>query len=294
MPSAMIRAMHTADTSKLPKLLLLGVASATLAIGAASAASRRRHDRTPCRPAPAHTEAEHTMDSAPARSRSMAPLKRARRGRGILHGRGRGDRRVQLGGRGADRARRSRRSSPRRPKRSRSAVDDCHRQRRGRARRPGVRRAVRGDVRLRAGQLRIRRAQRRRCRSTPSAASPKRCRRDRPSSRLENIGEEVHEIIIVRINDDVTLDPRRAARPARRGIGHDGHARPAVRRLPWHGQSTIVDLTPGRYVAICFFPEGATPMFEQMMAAEEGRRGRPDGRPRGRRGSAPTGPNTRT
>ena len=39
--------------------------------------------------------------------------------------------------------------------------------------------------------------------------------------------------------------------------------------FPETSQSTVLDLTPGRYVAICFFPEGATPeVFEQMMAAE--------------------------
>jgi len=33
---------------------------------------------------------------------------------------------------------------------------------------------------------------------------------------------------------------------------------------------TVVEFTPGRHVALCFFPQGTTPeVFEQMMAAEE-------------------------
>ena len=49
--------------------------------------------------------------------------------------------------------------------------------------------------------------------------------------------------------------------------------------FPGTSQSTVLDLTPGRYVAICFFPQGATPeVFEQMMAAEEAAEGSiPDG-----------------
>ena len=64
--------------------------------------------------------------------------------------------------------------------------------------------------------------------------------------------------------------------------------------FPGTSQSTLFDLTPGRYVAICFFPQGATPeVFEQMMAAEEAAAGSiPDGSApadSAAEGSAPTG-----
>ena len=41
----------------------------------------------------------------------------------------------------------------------------------------------------------------------------------------EAIGEEVHEMIIVRINDDVTLDAGGDPRPPGGGAGHDGDVR---------------------------------------------------------------------
>ena len=55
--------MTTADTSRLPKLLLVGVASATLAIGASTAASASTGTTEPADDMTAHTEAEHTMDT---------------------------------------------------------------------------------------------------------------------------------------------------------------------------------------------------------------------------------------
>ena len=60
--------------------------------------------------------------------------------------------------------------------------------------------------------------------------------------------------------------------------------------LPGTTHSTVLDLSaPGRYVAICFFPEGTTPeVFEQMMAAEAAAEGSiPDGS--APEGSAPMG-----
>ena len=58
--------MHTADTSKLPKLLLLGVASATLANSAPPApGGGGGRLRTPGRHDTGAHRAEHTMDSAP-------------------------------------------------------------------------------------------------------------------------------------------------------------------------------------------------------------------------------------
>ena len=55
--------MHKANTALLPKLLLVGVASATLAIGASAAVSASTGTTEPTDDTTAHTEAEHTMDT---------------------------------------------------------------------------------------------------------------------------------------------------------------------------------------------------------------------------------------
>ena len=101
----------------------------------------------------------------------------------------------------------------------------------------------------------------------------------------EATGEEVHEIIFFRINDDVTLTlDEILALPEEEQQAMSTFAGGMFGIFPGTSQSTVIDLTPGRYVALCFFPEGATPeVFEQMMAVEQAAEGSiPDG-------SAPTG-----
>jgi hypothetical protein len=106
----------------------------------------------------------------------------------------------------------------------------------------------------------------------------------------EAVGEEVHEMIIVRINDDVTLSlDELLALPEEESNAMVTDFGFLFGIYPGTSQSTLLDFTPGRYVAICFFPQGATPeVFEQMMAAEEGAEGSvpPGTAPEG---SAPTG-----
>jgi hypothetical protein len=106
----------------------------------------------------------------------------------------------------------------------------------------------------------------------------------------EATGEEVHEIIIVRINDDVTLTlDELLALPEEESNTMVTEFGGMFGIFPGTSQSTLLDFTPGRYVALCFFPEGATPeMFEQMMAAEAAAEGSiPTGSLA--EGSAPTG-----
>ena len=86
---------------------------------------------------------------------------------------------------------------------------------------------------------------------------------------LENIGEEVHEIIIVRVNDGVDLTaeellalPEEEAFASVTEVG-------GTFAMPGGIGHTVVDLQPGRHLALCFIPEGTTPeVLEQMMAAE--------------------------
>ena len=88
---------------------------------------------------------------------------------------------------------------------------------------------------------------------------------------LENIGEQVHEIAIYRINDDVTLTieellalPEEEAESMVTFLGENF-------AFPGEAGHKVVDFTAGRHVALCFIPEGTTAEnFEQMIAEEEG------------------------
>lgn len=77
--------------------------------------------------------------------------------------------------------------------------------------------------------------------------------------RAENIGEEVHELVLIRINDGVeeTLEEL-LEMPEEESDALIGFAG-IVFLFPGATGNLVADLTPGRYVAICFLPEGATP-----------------------------------
>ena len=102
---------------------------------------------------------------------------------------------------------------------------------RRRARRPGVRRAVRRHVRLPAGQLRVRRGRRLRSGVRLCGAAGRIARRpDHPPAREHRrTGPRADPDADQRRRD---LEPRRTARPAGRGVQHDGHAGRLPLRLP--------------------------------------------------------------
>jgi hypothetical protein len=84
---------------------------------------------------------------------------------------------------------------------------------------------------------------------------------------LENAGEQVHEFAVMRINDDVTLTVEELlALPEEEA---QTMVTPAAFAFAFPGTVAFAtaDLTPGRYVALCFLPEGATP--EVLMQLEE-------------------------
>jgi hypothetical protein len=84
---------------------------------------------------------------------------------------------------------------------------------------------------------------------------------------LENVGEQVHELMVMRINNDVTLSVDEIlALPEEES---QTMVTPAAFAFTFPGtvDFVTVDLAPGRYVALCFLPEGATP--EVVMQLEE-------------------------
>lgn len=86
---------------------------------------------------------------------------------------------------------------------------------------------------------------------------------------LENIGEEVHEVAIMRINDDVTLSVEEIlALPEEEAMTMTTFTGMAF-AFPGTTGQTVVDLTPGRYVALCFLPQGATPEIISQMGGPE-------------------------
>ena len=86
--------------------------------------------------------------------------------------------------------------------------------------------------------------------------------------RVENLGTEVHELVLIGIKDGVpaTLDEL-IALPEEESAALINFVGVAF-AYPGTSGSLVADLTPGRYVAICFLPTGATP--ELMSQAPEG------------------------
>ena len=86
----------------------------------------------------------------------------------------------------------------------------------------------------------------------------------------ENIGEEVHEIFVLRVNDDVTLSAEEiAALPEEELFSMVTFVGGVSPFPPGETSAAPLNLTPGRHIALCFIPQGTTPeVFEQMMAAE--------------------------
>jgi hypothetical protein len=75
---------------------------------------------------------------------------------------------------------------------------------------------------------------------------------------FSNEGEELHEIGLIRINDDVDLSleellqlPEEQAMTMAQFVG-------AAFAAPGEADTTYLDLEPGRYGAVCFIPQGTT------------------------------------
>ncbi|MDQ3176328.1 MAG: hypothetical protein M3Q72_02115 [Actinomycetota bacterium] len=91
-----------------------------------------------------------------------------------------------------------------------------------------------------------------------------------------NEGTELHEIVMLKKKDGVSLSfeeilamPEKKARRQVEGAG-------GAFAMPGETGHTVVDLTAGDYLAICFIPVGTTP---EKMSEMEGQEGPPEGQP---------------
>jgi hypothetical protein len=84
---------------------------------------------------------------------------------------------------------------------------------------------------------------------------------------FSNQGGEEHELILVRINDDVTESIEELAQLPEEEAFQKVQPMGFAMAAPGESAQTFVDLEPGRYGTLCFFPVGSTP--EALAAAEE-------------------------
>lgn len=90
--------------------------------------------------------------------------------------------------------------------------------------------------------------------------------------RMDNQGDEVHEAVLLRINDDVELSVDELLELPEAQAEQSTEFRGVVFAPPGEQASAVVDLDEGRYVAICFIPVGTTSLED---AGPEGGGGPP-------------------
>lgn len=83
---------------------------------------------------------------------------------------------------------------------------------------------------------------------------------------LDNQGTEVHEIAVLRINDDVDLSVAELLELPEEEAQSMVEFKGVVFAAPETSSSAVVDLETGRYAFVCFIPVGATSMdmFEEV------------------------------
>lgn len=85
---------------------------------------------------------------------------------------------------------------------------------------------------------------------------------------LRNEGSEFHHIVLVRINDGVTEDIEELLELPDEEVFTKITPLGEASAFPGTTGSGVIDFQPGRHVALCFIPQGATP--ENMAAVESG------------------------
>lgn len=95
---------------------------------------------------------------------------------------------------------------------------------------------------------------------------------------LDNAGEELHQIMLLRLDDGVTDTVEALAALPEDAVMAKGEPMGMSFAFPGQQGFGTMSLTPGRYVALCFIPVGTTPeAIEEMESA--GAEGPPDSAP---------------
>jgi hypothetical protein len=257
--------MNTADTSKLPKLLLAGVASATLAIGASAAVSASTDTTEPTDDTTAHTEAGHTMDTTAASlavdgsAEASSPEAETFCAAAIAVEAALGSEDEAAIGPAVEAI-----TAAAEPVGMAETVGAALAAEPGSPEFGEPYAAIIDYMKANCGFAEVH--------AIASEYEFEGIPAEIPAGpaiiSLENAGEQMHEIAIMRINDDVTLSIEELlALPEEESEGMATQAAFAF-AMPGTTGYTTSDLTPGRYVALCFFPEGMTPeVFAQLEEA---------------------------
>lgn len=92
------------------------------------------------------------------------------------------------------------------------------------------------------------------------------------SFELQNDGEETHELVVLKINDNVTDPVDKLLELPREQVGVRVANAGSASAKPGEQSFVVADLTPGRYALVCFIPVGGAsegpPHFTRGMQAE--------------------------
>ncbi|MET0325081.1 MAG: hypothetical protein ABW219_07665 [Ilumatobacteraceae bacterium] len=86
---------------------------------------------------------------------------------------------------------------------------------------------------------------------------------------VQNIGEEFHEMLVFHVNDGVTETVEELVALPEEELGTKATFAAAAFGPPGGTTFTAADLEPGRYFAICFLPQGATPELMAQMSGPD-------------------------
>ena len=258
--------MNTADTSKLYKLLLVGVASATLAIGASAAASASTGTTEPADDTTAQTEVEHTMDTsaAPASlavdgsAEASSPEAEAFCAAEIAVEAAFGSEDEAAIGPAVEAI-----TAAAEPVGMAETVGVVLAAEPGSPEFEEPYAAMIDYMKANCGYAEVN--------ATASEFEFEGLPSEVPAGptifTLENAGEQVHEIAVTRLNDDVTLTPDEIEALTEEEVMTIGTTVAFAFAFPGTMSYGTADLTPGRYVGLCYLFDGATP--EVLMQLEE-------------------------
>ena len=84
---------------------------------------------------------------------------------------------------------------------------------------------------------------------------------------MDNQGAEFHEVLLFKVNDGVTDTAIDLLSLPEEEMGSKMSFAGVTMGPPGEPSKSVANLTPGRYIAVCFLPQGATP---EVMAQMDG------------------------